>query len=186
MTFELTSKGAIALVINSMSITGKDASGFSIVNPPSFPLTLNAGEMITVTVKFMPTEVKKYTDATLNIMSNANGEATVALAGIGIAGASSVDEFTAGSNEFLKVSVGPNPATDNALVSYSVNGLAPQTVALSVVDALGNTVQSFGSKTLAPGSYTQDINASNLPSGSYRLVARSGETAVQVPFVIAR
>jgi hypothetical protein len=185
MTIDITSNGGVALVISGLTISGDHASSFTLVNAPTFPLTLNTGEKTTITVKFMPNAEGDFL-ASLDIMSNADGENSVILAGVGIKGGTSVDEFTSGSLEFLTVKVGPNPVTEKSVVSYSVSGLAPQIVELSIIDALGNTVHNFGVQTLAPGAYTQEINAAAFVSGSYRLVARSNETAVQVPFVIAR
>jgi hypothetical protein len=186
MVVTIMSNGEAPLEISEMNISGDGSSNFTIKNAPTMPLTLAAGQELEVTIEFTPNAEGMF-EAQLDITSNAGDVTSVFLSGEGTTGdPNSVHEFTAGSSAFLTANVSPNPANEKAMISYQIKGDAPQTVTLSVIDALGNTVQNFGSKTLAPGSYTQDINSAAIASGSYRLVVRSAEAAIQVPFVIAR
>jgi len=186
LSVTITSNGEIPLEISSLNITGDNASSFRIIGAPALPKTLAVGETLTLTVEFAPKALGTAV-ASLSIAANTEMNSEVTLAGEGVqGGGSSVESFTAGALAFLDVQVGPNPATEKATASFAVNGEVPQTVTLSIVDVRGTTVHSFGTKTLAPGKYTQDINTSAFANGNYRLVVRSAEAAVQVPFVIAR
>jgi regulation of enolase protein 1 (concanavalin A-like superfamily) len=83
-TLTVTNNGTTALVLSSgaFSITGTDASQFSVVNPGA--QTLVPGASLNVTINFNATSVGIKT-ATLSIMSNA-ATVTVALRGIGMNG----------------------------------------------------------------------------------------------------
>jgi len=78
---KLTSSGTAALTISSASISG---TGFSM-SGATFPVTLNPGQAITLSVKFSPTAAISSTGTiTVNSNSSTNAKETVGLSGIGV------------------------------------------------------------------------------------------------------
>lgn len=59
----------------------------------------------------------------------------------------------------------PNPANGDTHIPFSVN--APSPVSLRLTNVLGQTVMSENYPAMSNGSYSWDINASNLPVGTY-------------------
>jgi len=85
-TLTLTSSGTSALTINSAAITG---TGFT-VSGASFPLTLNAGQSATLSVKFAPTKTGAASgQITISSNSTTGSSVAVALSGTGVAVTSS-------------------------------------------------------------------------------------------------
>ncbi len=82
--YVVENSGPGPLRVTGFSITGANASAFTLVTPPSVPLTIAAGSSQTITVQFAPT-VDSVRNATLNIMSNDLDEGIydVALRGTG-------------------------------------------------------------------------------------------------------
>jgi hypothetical protein len=68
-TFSIENNGPGALKVTGFSITGVNASSFSLVSPPSAPFNIAAGGSQSITIQFAPT-VDSVRNATLNIMSN--------------------------------------------------------------------------------------------------------------------
>jgi hypothetical protein len=66
----------------------------------------------------------------------------------------------------------PNPFNPNTSIQFAipVTGLTT----LSVFDLLGREVAKIVREQMAPGIYTRDWNAGNLPSGIYFITLRSG------------
>ena len=66
----------------------------------------------------------------------------------------------------------PNPFNPNTAIRFSIPtaGLT----SISVFDLLGREVAKIVREQMAPGTYTMDWNAENLPSGAYFITLRSG------------
>ncbi|MFN5519532.1 MAG: T9SS type A sorting domain-containing protein, partial [Ignavibacteria bacterium] len=102
--------------------------------------------------------------------------------------ATSVDEELAEqSNDLLSVTMQPNPVSDRGIVNFSVKGITPQLLTISLYDALGNEVAKVSQGTFEPGNHSVNIPVSNFASGAYRLVVRSLEgSGVHIPVNIVR
>jgi hypothetical protein len=102
-------------------------------------------------------------------------------------GATSVQENQAATNETLSLSISPNPASDMAMLNYSIRGNSGQYIRISVVDAMGREMAQVFSGEQQPGSYQASFNAAQLPAGAYRMIMRSmGGNGVQLPLMITR
>lgn len=185
MPIEISNTGDADLIVTKIDILGDKVFNLKGV---SLPFTVAPGAKTVVTVTFAPTAEKSYT-AFLQITSNNNNTnndvVSVDLSGIGKA---AVGVFTPAeeATTIISMTAGPNPSADRSVLSYTVGGTAPQFVELYVVNSLGQRVAELGSQMRTPGNYTANINAANLASGSYRIVAHTAVETVQLPFVVNR
>jgi hypothetical protein len=77
--FVIENKGAGALKVTGISMEGANASEFTLVNAPNFPLSIASNATQTITVQFTPTAGGART-ATVNVMNNDADEATYSFA----------------------------------------------------------------------------------------------------------
>ena len=75
----------------------------------------------------------------------------------------------------------PNPFNPSTTIKYSIpavgdaNFASPTNVRLTVYDALGREVATLVNQKQAPGNYSVQFNANNLPSGIYFYTLRAGD-----------
>ncbi len=85
-----------------------------------------------------------------------------------------------GSTQAIKAV--PNPAHDRMGIAWTVPALEPTRVA--IYDADGREVLVLMDRTALPGTYTADVDLSQLPAGAYYCVLRAGRfietTTIQV------
>lgn len=81
----ITNNGDQDLVVDGLSITGTDEAAYSLVSPPSLPLTVSSGSPAIITVEFAPAATGSFDDAAVSITSNdtTTPTATVNLSGEG-------------------------------------------------------------------------------------------------------
>ena len=80
--------------------------------------------------------------------------------------------------------VAPNPVRDRAIISYQVKSTS--SVRLDVFDTLGFHVATLVNSEKEPDTYSVELNASSLPSGTYMIRLLAGSAQVVQPVVIAR
>jgi hypothetical protein len=73
MTTDITNSGDTALVITSMQISGSKKAAFKIIDVPTLPLTIAAGQKATISLAFTPDSKISYI-ASLDFTSNTNGQ----------------------------------------------------------------------------------------------------------------
>jgi hypothetical protein len=78
-TVTLTNTGTATLTVTALSVTG---TGFSLVSPPSTPLSIAAAGSQTITVRFSPTTETSYS-GTLSVQSD-GGNTNISLVGQGV------------------------------------------------------------------------------------------------------
>ena len=82
--FSLLNSGAGTLIINSVALTGTDFSQFVLTDNNTYPVSLNQGQSISVSVRFSPTSLSNK-NAFLTITHNADGSPTnIPLTGKGV------------------------------------------------------------------------------------------------------
>ncbi len=160
-SFEVKNIGKKDLNITSVTIKGNDASAYSIVDEGM--KTLKPNEATIIKVKFTPTAIKFYTNASVEIASNDPNKpvATVSLAGKGKKGEGVVDPV------IVNAQVYPNPVESNSQVSFFVPETA-KSANLSIIDLSGKKVMEFGN--IAIGENSLYIDNKMLEAGSYILV----------------
>ncbi len=80
----IANDGSADLTINSLPISGSGASAYTLVNPPSTPITIPAAGTQDITIQFNPPMVSTY-DATLTINNDDadEGSCTIDFTGVG-------------------------------------------------------------------------------------------------------
>ena len=134
LSFTIGNTGNVAASINALILSG---SGFSVVSPTVFPLTVNPGGAQTVTLRFSPTTLTA-SAATLTVQSN-GGNQVVNLAGVGAGGVLSVDSSLL---DFGLIALS-NPKT--LPVTLRNTGNAPLTISSISSPASGFTLSFIGS-----------------------------------------
>ena len=107
---------------------------------------------------------------------------TTIASGTGDFGDENVDkmQMTTGSvglneNGINELSIFPNPFTNNATISFNVEGLERTTI--EVINTIGQNVQSFDLGTVT-GNQLVQLDATELPAGFYLVSITSGKNTV--------
>lgn len=69
-TLDINSLGTAALNVTGLTISGANASCFSLVSPPALPASVATGQKLTLTVKFTPTAIQAGQSANLTIATD--------------------------------------------------------------------------------------------------------------------
>ncbi len=89
-----------------------------------------------------------------------------------------------GNGPELAFTISPNPASQNAEVSFAL--AAPEHVSLSVVDVTGKTVLNILNRNIPSGPSAYSFNCSQLPSGSYFVQLQTDEAVETRRLVVER
>lgn len=179
---KLRNSSTQAITIKDIKFEGKDAANFSIIDkqdiiPSNIELPFNIG--------FTSDKAGSYA-ATMTITStlddNSQDVFTIEVSATAIA--SGIEEDAV--SETMAISVGPNPAAVQSMVSFTLGGNAPQSVSIEILDINGAVVMPLFNGVLAAGQHPLAIAADKLATGSYRVVARTNSERVSVPLMIVR
>jgi hypothetical protein len=178
-TFRINNTGNQELNVTNITVPGAYAPLFTI---DQTAFTVAAGANKTVTVTFNPTEVVSI-ETNLTITSNnKSGAVQLPITANAIVGV----EDALQASQMLNVNAVPNPFTENSRIEFTLNGDMSRQVAISVIDAAGRTVKQVSDKTFEPGTYTFDLNSSNLSSGTYYIVAKTNGYTEQLQIVVVK
>jgi hypothetical protein len=146
-TFTIRNTGDAPLVISAISLTGGDSSTFSLPAPPSFPVTVNAGDSLVVRLRFAPTQQRAYT-TTLRLTHDASpATSEYAVTGRGVAAAIDAPaSFIVGN-----VRVGSN-ADAPALVIRNTGDASMTVTALNLTGAMASDFTVTGSTPVVPAT----------------------------------
>lgn len=161
-TFVVQNNGTGTLSINSINISGVNASNFSLVSPPTTPFNLNGVSSQSFTVKFTAPATAFTSMAKITITSNDADENNYDFM---IQGTSMMD---VGINAISKpsnfVKVYPNPAKDEVSIMLNLDNAAQ--VNVSIFDITGKIVKSF-EKNIERGEQAINLNTLSLSNGEY-------------------
>lgn len=165
-----------------------DAYGVFTITEGGSLTSLGEDGTATIEVKFSPDNVEttaNYT-ANLSIVSNDpnNPNANITIEGIGVNPAS-VDDVVSVDGVF-SMSIGPNPVNTISQFNYTINGTSVRFANVKMIDASGRTIQEIVNTNLAPGTYNAEINAGNLTSGTYYIMAEINGITTQLPVVVVK
>lgn len=172
--FIVQNTGLASLNVSSITITGADASAFTIVGP-STPFTVSPSGAQILSVKFAPLTVGTKT-ALIHLFSNDYNEDSYDFVVSGIA-ALNVGVKEQNANDFNLV-VFPNPASDHLTVKY--NDLKAEDATLKLINSLGQVVIE---ENLNADCCSKDLNIEGLPKGIYLLQIK-GKTLSEVKKVM--
>lgn len=184
MEVAISNEGDEDLIISNIYDWLDTDDVYTIVNLPSFPLTIDPGEEYVLKVKYAPKAPKTYS-AGIDIESNDEDESTLSISLEGQAEPNSVPMGTTASGLF-EMKVGPNPVVSEGTVTYTLNSLDAKFVEMYLINTAGARVAELLNTSVAPGTNVQQLNVNNLPSGSYFIIANIGNESVQVPVVITK
>lgn len=180
-TVTVTNTGDEDLVVSNMQIDGDGE--FSV--PMGNPVTIEpGGEPYDIEITYTPGDAGENTaDLVLTTNDQENTEVTISLVGNSTV---SVNDGIAGVSDKFTMSVGPNPVTSYANVTYSVNTIDAVKVDIDLIDVSGNKVMDVVNATKVTGEYKVQINSDNLSSGTYYLISNTNGVNAQLPVVIVK
>jgi hypothetical protein len=170
---QVINSGTKAMRVDSVSVSGPS---FTIVNPATFPVTVNADDTMSITVKFNNANAGTYTE-TLNVKTGL-GMYAYTLSGT-VKQPSSIIEL----GEDRGFAVYPNPAINTLSIASKFEARIRDT---KIIDKLGNTVALMSISEISAGASIH-IQLSELPQGAYYLMIseRNGKSSA-IPFMIIR
>lgn len=187
MSISFSNIGVDPLVISQMNLNLLDGF-FKILNLPSLPLTINAGEKFDVRISFTPDGVKNYTNAiVVRSNSETNTNYSIPISGIGETPASVKEDGIAGDLSLFSYNVGPNPIESQSTITYTVaSNVGAQNVVMNLVDSRGSVVRNILNSEVEVGTYSVDINSAGIASGNYLLVATVNGNSYNLPVIIKK
>jgi hypothetical protein len=165
-SFEVTNLGASYLKIDSMRITGDDASEFNVIDP-RYPIKMNTNETVLRSISFNPTKIGSK-DAYISIFWNdlfVDGKIEIWAEGV----LTGNDVLSVKTNEIptkydLRQNY-PNPFNPSTMIKFSLPDNS--FVSLKIYNSLGQVVETLVNETLSIGTYITEWHAKNIPSGIY-------------------
>jgi hypothetical protein len=139
-----------------------------VITPTTSGTTINKTYTYTIPAQFSNTTPTLKNLRLVAFIAEGNSEIiTASEVGVKIDGVS-VAEL---NNNFSQIAVYPNPAQDNATISFSLQHQAE--VNISVVDAMGRIVSVAANRKFDQGINKVEINTSALSSGIYNVMIQS-------------
>jgi hypothetical protein len=142
-TYKISNEGPGSLVVNSLTITGTNASDFSVVNAPSLPLTIAANASQLINVQFTPSAIgvrtasivvnnNDYNEAAYDYAIQGNGICTVPTAAITANGNTT---FCDGDSVVLTASAASTYLWSTNATTQSITVYAAGNYSVQVTDA---------------------------------------------------
>ncbi|MES2766534.1 MAG: choice-of-anchor D domain-containing protein [Bacteroidota bacterium] len=181
-TVKVTNSGTSAIMVNSATIEGTNASLFKLAVPFT-PVTLNAGQSMDIAIEFLPTAEISAT-ATLRIKA-ADGDLTTQLSGLGVA-VLSIEDMAVSINS---LQAQPNPAMESTIITAAFT--KAMMIEVQVMDMSGRIIRTLQPmQMMDKGNYSivwdvRTENGSKVSNGMYRIVFRSTTGILSLPVVIA-
>lgn len=171
----ITNTSTVDITLESISITGANASLFSTVS--ALPTTIAAGSSKEICITFAPTDAGDKS-ATANVTSSTGGNSTFTLTGVGTPTVSVDEDMLV--NGF---GVFPNPTSGSVIVrskqrirSMTIVNAAGQTIA--TIDGDGQSYEMRWNGTMRTGEPA--------PSGIYTIIAHGVSATVTLPVAVIR
>lgn len=177
--FAVQNTGNGTLTVSGITISGANASEFTLVTPPAFPLTLAGGASQNITVQFVPTALGTRT-AMININNTDADESTYSYKLEGQGTINTGINSVSGNVSF--VNLFPNPAKDEAVLSITLDKAA--TVSVKVIDVLGKQVSPVTEKELGAGDNQININTTTLTNGVYFIQVEAGSKTNKIKMLV--
>ncbi|NQW42476.1 MAG: choice-of-anchor D domain-containing protein, partial [Bacteroidetes bacterium] len=160
-TFVIQNNGVGSLIIKGISITGLNSTEFKLINPPTFPLTINSNNVYSYEVQFAPT-VMGARNAKVSIITNDVDENTYTYNVTG--NASQNTKLNAAMKLASSIQLYPNPANNET--NIVLNLISKENVTIKMFDIQGKEIYTT-SQLLEQGNNTLKLNTGDLKSGIY-------------------
>ncbi len=175
-TFVIQNNGIGNLVINGIALKGLNNSEFKIMNPPTFPLSINSNSIYSFEVQFAPTTVG-VKNANIELTSNDVDERIFKF---DIKGNSTQNTNTNQVKSSSEIIVYPNPTNDVLNIKFLNNNQKNATIGL--FDLQGKNILN-NSYSINPNENIM-INTKNIQSGIYFIEIRSDNKIEKIKIVI--
>ncbi len=180
----VTNTGGENLVLSSFFIENNADGAFTIVS--SNPEPIAPTRSFEIAIRFAPKAKQEY-NATFKFATNDKDQPVFSIPLIGRGDdLSSVADGISGRYDLFTMSAGPNPFSNLTQMKYYVAGELPKDVSISIIDSRGSQVALLVNGTIAPGDHTITFDGTNLPVGSYFVVAQIGKYTTTLPIAIVR
>jgi len=178
-SFTIQNPGTASLSISGISFTGTNATEFSLVSAPTFPLSIAASGSQVVTVQFAPTAIGTR-NATITIASNDADEASYdfSLQGTGTT-PTGIENPIASYFELY-----PNPTDENVTISLMLD--KNEHFVINVLDLQGKEAILSLEKDLTKGENKLSLLTSNLSNGTYLVQINSDSFTKVIKLVIIK
>lgn len=160
--FVIQNTSAGTLTISSINISGMNSNEFTIMNPPSFPLTIAGNSSLTFNIKFLPLALGER-NGKISIINNDGDENNYNFM---IQGKGAIDVgLTDYSEQNSQIIIYPNPTNNNANLKFELENNS--NVSVFVFDIQGKLVTETIKNNLSKGEQNISINTSHLSNGEY-------------------
>lgn len=161
-TFTIQNTGTGTLTINSIVISGANATDFTLVNGPTTPFTLTSGNSQTFSVKYTAGATSATSIAKVTIT---NDDVNEGIYDFAIQAKSMIDVgLNSVSKKIELVKIFPNPANDEAVLNFNID--KNMNVDVTIFDLNGKKVKSIQGE-LDKGEHQIHLNTSTLATGEY-------------------
>lgn len=177
-TFTINNTGVAGLNITGINITGANASEFTLVSAPTFPLTIASTASQTITIQFKPTAIG-LRNAKINIVSNDFDESAFnySILGVGLP-TTGINNLEAAN--FAKLY--PNPTSNNVTVALTLK--KEEKVTVSVLDMNGRVVVPAVEKTMSAGEQQINVSTAELANGAYFVQIAAGNVSTKMRLAV--
>ena len=156
------------LLINSISISGADASSYKVLAPDdttTYPIRLQEGDDLIVEIEFAPeNEGTQKATVTLGTNDPLLEEAEVSLSGVGTKSSSGITHYGNDQGEEI-VKIMPNPLQEESVVVLNMKNSAH--VRISLFDVAGQLIREMFDEQLEKGEQRVVIDGQYLVAGIY-------------------
>ncbi len=178
-TFVIQNTGSGKLTVSGIAFTGSNATEFSLVSAPAFPLEISASDSQTITVKFAPVASGIRT-AILAVASDDANDGSYSFALQGIASEPVGINGVSGINGTVKLY--PNPARNEATVA--LNLVKEQRMIISLFDIQGKQAIPAIDRKFKAGEQNLSLDIAGVEDGVYFVQIASEQDAVKLKLVV--
>lgn len=184
-SLNIKNSGGADLIIRNFTIDNDTV--FSVKTNVTNAITVKAGASVDIEFQALAKSFVSYhtgfaffntnivgNDSLVGVMLNATGKEITSV------------PYGTSADGAVSLSVGPNPASSNATLQYTVHADMPQTATMQVMDERGAIVYTTTVATSSKGVHTIALPVQQLASGSYTVTLHAGKTATFTKVVVAK
>ncbi len=180
--FNIQNTGGGSLTISNVTITGANASEFSLTGVPALPFNMTQTSNIVFAIQFAPSAAGTRS-AMVTINNNDYNEPSYSFV---VAGTGSVVVVNTGiksnASNNNSISLFPNPAKDEVTVKLNLE--KNEHVVINVFDVLGKKCIVTVEKDLEKGEQQVSLNTSLLSNGEYFVKVNVGVNSTRMKLII--